>query len=644
MYLKKFVAPVMGLTVADTVSAAKIRFAPERVNRFHHSQLKEVIMCMIKKLVASLVGLNPAGSCSAANMQSLLLTFILMVAALWVSPAAIAAEKEMVRDPSTGKMVTAPEYGGTISYALKEEAASGTDAVLTGQWAQAYVAPVLEKLAIGDWATPRDEWDFVVLQFPTNAIGALAESWSQPDPLTLVVNVRQGVRWHDKPPMNGRELTADDVVFNFHRITGMGSGFTELSEWANDFKGIQFESIEATDEWTVVFRLKEISLSAPAAILDGFVSWIYPPEVIKEQGDAKDWRNLVGTGPMMLTDWTKGSSFTWERNPDYWHNDEKYPENPLPYIDRLRALIMPEVATYLAAMRTGKIDYLGWMTQSQLRTLEQAENLRKTNPEIVIVPHYERSDNAIAMNFQVEPFDDIRVRKALQMAINNEEINSAFFKGQADIVPQGLVKRSNADIATPFEEWPEEVRQAFDYDPEGAEALLDEAGYPRGTDGIRFKTDLMHVERFDLNYAQLLASYWNKIGVDVEIDVTQAANFGPRRNELDFRLGSAIAATPYPPPGIFNYLTIHGDAAYNAMFAEALAATTREEMLRICKEMNQYAIENFFMIWGPFSPQYNAVQPWIGGFNGEALLGNQQLNAVFTRLWVDSELKKAMGH
>ena len=112
---------------------------------------------------------------------------------------------------------------------------------------------------------------------------------------------------------------------------------------------------------------------------------------------------------------------------------------------------------------------------------------------------------------------------------------------------------------------------------------------------------------------------------------------------MDFRLGSAIAATPYPVPGIFNYLTIHGDPVYNAMFAEALAATTREEMLEISKELNQHAIENFFMIWGPFSPQYNAVQPWIGGFNGEALLGNQQLNTVFTRLWVYSALKAEMG-
>ena len=113
MYFKKFVAPVMGLSVADVVSAAKIRFAPWRVNRSQHPQLKEVFMSSIKKLVAPVVGLIPAGSWSAVKMQSLLLTFTLMVAALGVFPSVVVAQK-MVKDPSTGKMVSAPKYGGTI--------------------------------------------------------------------------------------------------------------------------------------------------------------------------------------------------------------------------------------------------------------------------------------------------------------------------------------------------------------------------------------------------------------------------------------------------------------------------------------------------------------------------------------------------
>ena len=101
---------------------------------------------------------------------------------------------------------------------------------------------------------------------------------------------------------------------------------------------------------------------------------IYPPEVIKEHGDVTDWRNLVGTGPFMLTDWTEGSSITWDKNPDYWGYDEKYPENRLPYVDRLRALTMPEPATQLAALRTGRVDYLGRNGQAAMRSLDQVES------------------------------------------------------------------------------------------------------------------------------------------------------------------------------------------------------------------------------------------------------------------------------
>ena len=90
------------------------------------------------------------------------------------------------------------------------------------------------------------------------------------------------------------------------------------------------------------FNMKEPNLGALAAITDNYSSWVYPPEVIKEHGDVSDWRNLVGTGPMMLTDWTAGSSVTWTKNPDYWGYDDKLPENRLPYVERRQvALGMP---------------------------------------------------------------------------------------------------------------------------------------------------------------------------------------------------------------------------------------------------------------------------------------------------------------
>ncbi len=591
-----------------------------------------------KQLFAPLVGLNPAGVWSAAKLQSLLLTLTLMVTAFWVSP--VAAQK-YVTDPSTGKVVTAPEYGGTLTFVRKEEPA-GPDTVVSGVWAQAYAAGVSEKLVMADWATPRDEFDFQYLNPPTNTKGALAESWSQPDPLTYIVKVRQGAHWHKKAPMNGRAVTAEDIVINYHRILGMGSGFTEPSEFANQFKNAQMESITATDKSTVVFKLKQLHLGALNAILNGNIAWIYPPEVLEEHGDVTDWKNLVGTGPMMLTDWTKSSSITWKKNPDYWGYDEKYPQNRLPYIDQLRALIMPETATQLAAIRSGKVDYIGPIGAAQMRTLDQVESLQRTNPELVIYPFYNRSDNGIGMNVQIKPFDDIRVRKAMQMALNLEEINNAYYKGFADMTPQGQLNRSFTEVVTQFEDWPAEVKKVFDYDPEGAKKLLAEAGYPNG-----FESVLMHIERYDLNYVQLLASYWKKIGVDVEIDVQPVAAFVAKRSARDFEMVNAEAAgrgsplgwqsryTPGVPWGSSNV----DDPVYTAKFEAGGAATTIEEQNRIAGELNQFGIEKFWTIWGPMAPQYLAIQPWIIGFNAELNLGEGQYNTIFTRLWIDQELK-----
>ena len=101
--------------------------------------------------------------------------------------------------------------------------------------------------------------------------------------------------------MNGRELTASDVAFNFHRIYGLGSGFTEAGTGTAGIEKI-VESVTATDDSTVVFKLTNPDVNALQKIFDWWTSWIYAPEVIKEHGDIKDWRNLVGTGPMELTD------------------------------------------------------------------------------------------------------------------------------------------------------------------------------------------------------------------------------------------------------------------------------------------------------------------------------------------------------
>ena len=556
--------------------------------------------------------------------------------------------KNYVTDPTTGKVVSAPQYGGRLTYVMKTFL-ENVDPYFN--WADPLISGVAQKLGIGNWGIDRDEWDFNSGPLPVSAItGRLAESWEQPDDKTYVFNIRKGVRWHNKAPMNGRELTADDVEYNFHRMLGLGD-FTDAGPspfgGAANLTGIPFESITATDKWTVVFKLKEPYLPALKLILIDYFAYIMPPEVIKEQGN-KDWRNLVGTGPFELTDFAEGSSATWTKNPDYWGYDEKYPQNRLPYVDEVRILIIPEEATIMAAIRSDKIDFVTPWALSPAGT----ESLQRTKPEIVPHEWLFRSNYTFATQTREPPFDDIRVRKAMQVALDLETVNATFFKGQGNTTPQGMIGVKGYHI--PFEEWPEEVKKGYMYDPEGAEKLLDEANLPRGADGTRFNTPMRILGSAGLGYAEIAAAYWAEIGVDVEIEVFE--DWAAYHEEVfagTYKgvMGSIAGAIYDPTMSVGWY---RSDAQWNrpgsewpeldALVDAALAATTIEEQQRLVREADMYAIEKQWQIWGPKLPQWILLQPWVIGYNGEAmLLGPNEHNSVHARLWIDSELKKAMG-
>ena len=563
------------------------------------------------------------------------------------------AGKTYVTDPVFGSVVSAPEYGGTITTgtatfkAFKDPYTHG---------ASEYGGTVAEKLGMVDWAIDRDTYPFIGgYPAPLYTLkGALAESWAQPDDKTIVVKVRQGVNFHDKPPVNGREMTADDVVYNFQRILGLGK-FTDAgpapASALRTLNSIPWESVTATDKWTVVFKLKEPSLSALVNILESHNMFIQGPEVIEQSGDW-DWRNLVGTGPFMLTDVDEGTSYSYTKNPDYWGYDEKYPENRLPYVDDIRFLLMPEVATRLAALRSGKIDFIGEQGGGLLKSVDQVESLKRNNPELVIHQWSLRADTGTFLNASEPPFDDIRVRKAMQMALDLETMNLTFYRGVADTIPRGRVGRGMKGYHIPFEEWPEELKKGYTYDLPGAEALLDEAGYPRGADGIRFKTTMLAWPFHDLSLVELQASYWREIGVDVEIDVVAGgAELVARQADADFGMTVLNNGTEASPTTAVSwYWTGHPrnavvvDAQYDAMYEALLAAATLEEEMRLTREADMYAIEHFWHLWsGPMSPWFTVHQPWLIGYNAEGSFGGGQEHVVFARLWIDSELKKAMG-
>ena len=560
--------------------------------------------------------------------------------------------KKYVTDPTTGKVVTAPEYGGTLTFATTLEPANADThflhlpALVTGA--------TVEKLGIMDWAIDRDVFSFRNTYMQSSLfIPHLAESWDTPDPLTIIFNIREGVKWQDKAPMNGREFTADDVVFNFQRWLSLGDFAEGAPSWPVLRPSAEsIESITATDRYTVVIKLAEPNSAALYQFLGQGVSFINPPEVIKQHGDVKDWRNLVGTGPYSLTDWTEGSSITLQKNPDYWKDDEKYPGNRLPYIDEIQGLFIKEETTILAGLRAGKIDFIGHPAGvPDITSVEVIESLRKSNPEIVLIPWWDRSQTSYRIDASKPPFDDIRVRRAMQMAIDLEGIDRSVYKGTSMWQPQGIIGEGISGYFTPFEEWPEEVKKGYMYDPAGAEALLDAAGYPRGADGTRFKTAVTILSA-GTGYSELVASYWAEIGVDVEINVLDRAGYTAALSNWTWEglIGAAMGNNTLPLGTVRAY--VHSDSnlhgirypELDALLDAAGATTSVEEQQKLVKEVDMYTIENHWWIWGPKAGKYMAHQPWVVGFNGETWLGFMDRITIFSRLWIDSALKAEMGY
>ena len=643
MYFKQLFAPLVGPNVADIWSAAKIRFAQWCGESFYFTSIVRGNMKTRKnRTIPSLF---------------IMLTLTLMVAAFWVSPAAMAAEKKMVKDPTTGKMVSAPEYGGTITYGWGGRVGEITDPFFNGLEAGWLINGVNERLGYGNWALDRDTFDLRDELIPMFAYtGNLAESWETPDPLTYVFHIRQGIRYALNPDseasglVNGREFTADDVVFTYQRNLGLGD-FTERTERLGTAHKLPWASVDARDKYTVVMKMTKPVVGGLHTILESVQDWILPPEVIERYGDYKDWQNVVGTGPWMLTDYVEGASKSFIKNPAYWGFDEKYPENRLPYADEMRAPLMPEEATRISALRTGKVDIVGNVGVVSIASLDVVRSIRKTNPKIVVSQYFLRALQSFALNIRNAPFDDIRVRHALQMALDLETINETYYDGFASWVPMGLNRVP--EYHSPFEEWPAELKQYYTYDPQGAEKLLDEAGYPRGADGVRLKTTLQHRDVIDLGYVEIAASYWADIGVEVTIDIIDTAALIANRTDasyemitgdLGFLLDPAIAVGFYRPNQHVYALTggvktPELTAAFDAFFA----ATTVEEQKKASIEFDMAIVKQHNQIWGPLAPQLQASQPWLAGFNGEAGLGSISGHTLMARLWIDQDLKREMG-
>jgi len=324
----------------------------------------------------------------------------------------------------------------------------------------------------------------------TEIIPSLAEKWDiSKDNLVYVFYLRKGVKFHDGTPVN-----AQAVVFSFERQFKEDNEYNKYGPWKYwgymDMSSI-IESVTAKDDYTVEFRLKRVEAPFLSDLAMTFSSIVSPTAFMKDPEGFSS--HPVGSGAFKFVSWTKDSEIVLEKNNDYWGSV---------MVDRVILKVIPDATARWLALQKAEVDLIEFPSADDLPAMEKDSNIQLIQQPGLNVGY-------LALNTQKKPYDDKRVRQAMNYAINKKEIIKAVYgnAGQEAKNPlPPIIWSYNDDI----EEYP--------YNPKKAMDLLMQAGYPNG-----FNTQLwaMPVARpYNPNarkVAEIMQAQLAKVNIKAEI-------------------------------------------------------------------------------------------------------------------------------
>lgn len=327
----------------------------------------------------------------------------------------------------------------------------------------------------------------------------LALSWTHSDDFkTWTFKLRPGVKFHDGTPFN-----AEAVKANFDRQKD------PANKCRCAFYIAFIHDVQAPDELTAVYNLNDPSVNLPALFtLQSSNNVVQSPTAWKARGDDYN-RNPVGTGPYILKSWSAGDRMVLERNPDYWNKGH-------PYLDRIVLKPLPDAQSRFASLQSGEADII-WDDEAD------ADNIQKAQKDPKLTVHtYAGSGAAVyAFNTKAAPFDDVRVRQALVMAIDRKKMSQAISNGLArpatNPYGDGSWVKCRDDGALPN-------------DVEKAKTLIKDYGKP-----VDFKMLVTATPR-GRAIGQVLQQFWKQVGANMEIEQVDQATIVPRAFMRQFQL------------------------------------------------------------------------------------------------------------
>jgi peptide/nickel transport system substrate-binding protein len=326
---------------------------------------------------------------------------------------------------------------------------------------------------------------------------------------------------------------------------------------------------------------------------------------------------------------------TFSRNENYYGVDERN-GNQLPYIDTINLVYIADSANVLAQAMSGDLDWFGENGKDVLSG-DQLEQLSASGAG-TLYAYNTSSPAAIALKVGQEPFNDIRVRQAMQLAIDLEGAN-IYLDNDGDVVVPGLWTPSLS--WSTVGSWSQELQDEFTYDPEKAKELLAEAGYP---DGFTFEIELDPTA--DLELYQLAASYLKEVGITMNISVAaemmeavqHSQDYDDPRQSAGFGGGysSYMLAFMMTGNGAMPNAYGHDDEEYLGKLDAMGAATSADEQTAIAQELDQmFPAAHWAILVAGMQPTYDFMSSRIGGYTGEKVYYSDNMRTIWARLWVE---------
>lgn len=366
-----------------------------------------------------------------------------------------------------------PVYGGTLQIALPAEP-PGLD-------------PTTNTAAVIDRVVYNNVYEGLVKMSRTGEIvPGVAESLPEisEDGLVWTFYLRRGVKFHD-----GHELTAADVVYTFQRDMDPETGVPHPEYYE------PIENIEALDDYTVEITLKEPNSMFLFNLARG-------DSVIVPNGAGDELKSQPnGTGPFKFVEWVRGDHVTLEAFDDYYGTGAE--GSKLPYLDKVIIKFIPDPSAQIAALKAGDIDVIAYILSPE-SAVEIAGD-----PRFKVLEGVSTGDVILAINNSREPFNDVRVRQAISYAIDRQEVIEGAMFGYGTPIGSHMspINPNYIDLT-----W------VYPYDPEKAEELLAEAGYP---DGFSAVLKLPIPYKYSVRSGEIIADRLKEVGIDLEIKLIE---------------------------------------------------------------------------------------------------------------------------